>query len=202
MQALIFWWLHNQAFYSTLQQQAIEPLQKNGQNKSWADVGCSTGLLSRLGAKLNYEVIGYDLDSLSLKIASLLSFRYSNLKYKQQDIHTLDNTFDVITATSLLSVVPHKKASLDKLLSLLKDTNANLIIIEPTSKLTRKNVWKKIHDLKSFWFYKGLLLWSKARENKAIDNNIFSDLKDVRVEQKYFLDDMVCITYIQKLSTK
>ncbi|NQY94442.1 MAG: class I SAM-dependent methyltransferase, partial [Campylobacteraceae bacterium] len=143
-------------------------------------------------------IIGYDIDSLSLKIATLLSYAYNNVKYKKQDFNTIDITFDVITATSLLSVVPNKTKTLTKLISLLKDSNSTLILIEPTKALFKKNVWKKIDSFKSFWFYKGLLLWAKARENKAIDNDIFENLENISIKQTYFLDEMVCITYIQK----
>ena len=58
-----------------------------------------------------------------------------------------------------------------------------------------------IKNFKTFWFYKGLLLWAKAREGKVIDNNIFNKLKDIKIYQKYHLDDMVCITYMQLLKS-
>ena len=118
------------------------------------------------------------------------------------DLYTINNKFDIVSATSLLSVIDNKKEALVKLLSLLKDDNSTLIIIEPTEKLSSKNVWKLINNLKEFWFYKGLLLWAKAREGKAINNNIFKELKDVKIYQEYHLYDMICITHIQYATTK
>ncbi len=203
MQVLLFTWLHNQEFYISLQKKAVEPFsstasKNNKLEKTWADIGCSTGLLSRLAAKLNYTVTGYDIDKNSLKMASFLSRKYKNLSYEQKDFNTLNESYDVISATSLLSVVPKKEESLKKLISLLRDADSTLVLIEPTSKLTRKNVWKNISDLKSFCYYKGLLLWAKARENKAIDYKIFDSLQDITFTKEYHLDEMISITYVQK----
>ena len=170
-------------------------------NKSWADIGCSTGLLTRLAHHLNYHVTGYDLDALSLKIARLLSYNQKDIHYKNQDFHTLDEKFDMISATSLLSVVEDKKQSLDKLISLLKNSDSTLILIEPTEKLSVKNVYTLIHNIKTFWFYKGLLLWAKAREGKAISESLFDSLKTIEIQHTYYINDMIRITYIKNICT-
>jgi 2-polyprenyl-3-methyl-5-hydroxy-6-metoxy-1,4-benzoquinol methylase len=195
---LIFLWLHNQTFYKNLQKKALEPIGSTSKFKEWADIGCSTGLMSRLAKKKNYTVMGYDLNYFSLLLAKLLSFTTPNLQYKQQDFNTIEKKFDVITATSLLSVVKDKQASFDKLLSLLRNNDSILIIIEPTKNLNRKNVWALIHDFKTFWHYKGLLLWAKARENKDIDKNIFNKIFSENIFHTYDLDNMVRISYISK----
>ncbi len=75
---------------------------------------------------------------------------------------------------------------------------STLIIIEPSEHMSRKNVWKHIDGIKTFCFYKGLLLWAKAREGKHIDNTLFSSFKGISIEQKYYLHDMVCVSYIRK----
>lgn len=202
IRTIIFLWLHNQSFYKNLQKKVVESIDSTTFNKSWADIGCSTGLMTRLAEKLNYKVIGFDINNVSIILAKILSYKLKNINYEKQDLYTINNKFDIVSATSLLSVIENKKEALIKLLSLLKDDNSTLIIIEPTEKLSSRNVWKLINNLKTFWFYKGLLLWAKARENKAIDNNIFKELKDIKTYQKYHLDDMICVTYIQYEGTK
>ena len=195
---LIFLWLQNQTFYNKLQLEVIENINIATSHKSWADIGCSTGLLTRIAKKLNYNVSGFDLSFTSLLVAKILSFNLKNIKYFQKDFFTLDTKYDIITATSLLSVVKNKKEALVKLLSLLKDDNSTLIIIEPTSKLTIANSKKLITNLKTFWYYKGLLVWANARQNKAIDFNIFKSVNGISIIKKYYLDGMICIIYIKK----
>jgi 2-polyprenyl-3-methyl-5-hydroxy-6-metoxy-1,4-benzoquinol methylase len=192
-------WLHNQAFYRALQEEVVEFLPLTISGKTWVDIGCSTGLMPRLVRGLNYKAVGYDINGFSLMVANLLSFGFKNIEYKQENLYSIDRKFDIVSATSLLSVVDNKEQSLDKLISLLKDDNSTLIIIEPTKNLSLKNVWKLINGLKSFWFYKGLLLWAKARENKHIDSDIFGRIKNIDITQKYYLSSMVCVTYIKKL---
>jgi len=104
-----------------------------------------------------------------------------------------------VSATSLLSVVDNKKETLIKLISLLKDEKSTLIIIEPTEKMTKKRVRELMVDLKSFWFYKGLLLWANARERKLVSKDLFNDLAGTNISYKYYLDDMVCVSYLQKI---
>lgn len=195
---LIFLWLHHQTFYKALQQEVIAPFGFASGDKSWADVGCSTGLLTRLAQKSGYRVTGYDINNFSLFIAKILSYSKKNIAYNNENFHELKQTFDVVSATSLLSVVEDKKEALDSLLNLLKDKNSTLVIIEPTNELSRKNVYKHIHGLKSFWFYKGLLLWAKAREGKAVDEVLFENLEHVDITKKYYLEGMVCVRSIRK----
>ena len=82
---------------------------------------------------------------------------------------------------------------------MLKDKDSVLIIIEPSKDLKVKNVKKLINNFKTFWFYKGLLLWAKARESKHLNNEIFKEFKNIHIEQKYYLNNMVCTTYIKKI---
>jgi len=163
----------------------------------WADIGCSTGLMTRLAQKLGYNVVGYDLNYFSLLLAKILSFGLKNFTYVQIDFHKLEQKFDILSATSLLSVVENKEESLSKLIALLKDKSSTLIIIEPTKELTLKNVWSLVNNLQDFWFYKGLLLWTKARENKSISKNIFLKHDNIISTHKYFLHNMIRVSYIK-----
>ena len=193
-------WLQNQFFYRNLQEKVLQPIKASEKDQEWADMGCSTGLITRLAQKLNYHVTGYDINGFSLFVAKVLSYPKKNISYQNKDFHTLNTKFDIVSATSLLSVVDDKMQSLEKLISLLKDENSTLIIIEPSEHMSRKNVWKHIDSIKTFWFYKGLLLWAKAREGKHIDNALFNSFKDLNIERKYYLHDMVCVTYIKRIN--
>jgi len=111
---------------------------------------------------------------------------------------SLQQQFDVVSATSLLSVVDEKERALKKLIALLKDSDATLIIIEPTEKMCKEHVRELMVDLRTSWYYKGLLLWASAREGKAISSSLFNALEDVEVSHRYFLHEMVRVTYIKK----
>ena len=73
--------------------------------------------MTRLAYRLKYNVIGYDINSFSLFLAKLLSWGLKNISYEKRDFHNLEKKFDIVTATSLLSVVDDKKVSLIKLIS-------------------------------------------------------------------------------------
>ena len=191
-------WLHNQRFYRKLQAYALQSLDAEPQShQTWADVGCSTGLMCRLAGSRGYRVRGYDINAFSLWIARLLSLGKGDIHYSSQDFHTLTERYDVITATSLLSVLDDKAEALQALTALLKDTQSRLILIEPTEKMTVANVHARIDGLTSWWYYKGLLLWAKAREGKAMSLEVFETLGSIEVSHDYALDGMVRISLLK-----
>lgn len=67
--------------------------------------------------------------------------------------------------------------------------------------MTVTNVHALINNFKSWWYYKGLLLWAKAREGKSIPKSVFENLNNVNIYHKYYLDDMLEVTYIKKRVT-
>nr|WP_275851289.1 class I SAM-dependent methyltransferase [Sulfurimonas sp. SAG-AH-194-C20] len=194
----MFLWLHQQFFYKELQKEVIRPIQSGDEyTKTWADVGCSTGLMSRLASSLKYKITGIDINSFSLFVARLLSFNLKNTTYIKDDFSTLEEKFDVVSATSLLSVVDDKEATLNQLINLLKDEHSTLVIIEPTKNMTKENVWRLMPNFKKFWFYKGLLLWASAREGKEISEDLFTNLDKIHIKHNYYLHEMLRITYIR-----
>lgn len=96
--------------------------------------------MTRLVSKLNYKVIGYDINSLSIIIAKVLSFKSNNIKYIKEDFNQINDKFDIVSATSILSVVDYKKDSLLKMILLLRNEESTLIIIEPNENLSLKNI--------------------------------------------------------------
>lgn len=146
---------------------------------------------------MNFNVTGYDTDFLSIKIAEYLFPKLENLYYLQQDFNDCNIQYDVISATSLLSVMKEKKESLKKLISLLKDQNSALIIIEPTKHLTPYNVYKFMRSQRVFWSYKALMLWALARKNRHLEDDFFKNLTDICITQTDALEGMIQFTYIK-----
>ena len=194
----LFWYLQSQAFYQRIHKSAVEAadLQVSKEMK-WADVGCGIGLMSRMAYAHGYrDISSYDLDHGMIKWAKFINRKNTVLKYTQKDVMALEKKFDVISATSLLSVVPERSEVLEKLISLLKNEDSKLILIEPTEKMHVKNVWELVGNLKELYYYKMLFIWAKARQGKAVDETIFKDVKNI--SHKYLFNDMVRITIIGK----
>jgi 2-polyprenyl-3-methyl-5-hydroxy-6-metoxy-1,4-benzoquinol methylase len=193
--------LHHQSFYQNLQKFAVKSvvLPDNSNVKTWADIGCSTGLITRLARQLNYQVFGYDKDGFSIILANIFAFRYSNIIYQKQDFNTLSKNFDVVSAASLLSVTANKNATLIALIKLLKDQHSVLVLIEPTPALTLNNVYKLIDSIKDFWHYKGLFIWAKVRQGKNLPDNFFESFSNTNIRHYYRLNKMLKITHIQKV---
>ena len=198
MKVLLFWYLQSQAFYKSLHQHAVTlaDIDKGDNRLTWADVGCGVGLMSRIADVKGYKVDSYDLDSGMIRGAKFLNRKRPHLTYTVQDVMTLVKIYDVVSATSLLSVVPDKKATLSKLQSLLHDGKSTLILIEPTEKMSLKNAWKMVTSVNTFFQYKMLLVWANARQGQALDKTIFDDITNI--SHYDVLNDMVRITVIKQ----
>ena len=187
LNSVIFLWLGSQPFYRNIWQKLLEQIEPLAPSQtSWLDVGCNVGHLCRIAHTQGFQVTGLDIDTKALKFAKLLS--NAAIHYTQELKN--DEKFHIITAHSLLSVVDNKVKMLQELHN-YKQKEAQLIIIEPTEKLTLANVSKQIHSPSSFWYYKGLLLWAFFRQGKAIDINLLGDARHL-----YLYDEMIRISFL------
>ena len=196
MKVALFWWLQAQTFYKQLHHDAVEAagIVESDATCKWADVGCGVGLMSHIADGKGYKADSYDLDRGMIVLAKFLNRKRAHLSYEQQDVMQLTQRYDIVTATSLLSVVDDKKAVVNKLRSLLKNRDSKLVLIEPTEKMSVANVWKMVTGIKTFNHYKLLFVWAKAREGKAVDVVLFEDIKNIR--HHYLLEEMVRVTVI------
>ncbi len=174
MKIVKFWWLQSQAFYKKMHQDALElaNVTMTQELHSWADIGCGTGLMSEFATQKGYLIRSFDIDRWMIRFAKIIH-HHSLSNFQTTDVMQIEERFDIVSATSLLSVVDDKKAVLQKLNSLLKEKSSKLIIIEPTELLTKKNVIAFMKKTGKFYHYKHLYLWAKAREGKAVDISLF-----------------------------
>ena len=137
MRALLFWFLQAQDFYQKLHHDALllANTDAHDADKEWADIGCGVGLMSTLADKKEYKVSSYDLDAQMISFAKFLHKKRPQLHFEQKDVMEITQSYDIVSATSLLSVVPKKEAVLHKLRSLLKDENSQLILRAPLKTL-------------------------------------------------------------------
>jgi len=174
--AILFSWLQGAEFYYNLHEKAVNSLPVcNG--KTWIDLGCGPGLVSRLAASKNYDVLGIDRDPFMILSARLIAkINGSNAKFRIGDLDSISNIrADVLSGASLLAVIPDKRKALLQMWDCVKPTG-NLLIIEPTQLMTRENVDKVIKSGLPRKRVVGLRMWASARENRAVDNEIFKSI--------------------------
>ena len=198
MKVLLFWFLQAQTFYKKLHEDALVSAHVKTSNlkEEWADIGCGVGLMSTLANEKAYKVNSFDLDPQMITFAKFLHKDKPQLTFEVQDVMKLTHSYDVISATSLLSVVPQRKEVLTKLISLLKTQDSKLILIEPTKEMSVKNVYKLIHSPLDLWRYKMLFVWANARQGKEVSKEIFKDIKNI--SHHYFLNEMVRVSVLKK----
>ena len=176
--AVLFTWLQGAEFYSELHKQAVNTLPL-GEGKTWIDLGCGPGLLSRLASEKLYDVIGIDADISMIKAARRLKkWHGSKANFEVSDLTYLsDNKANVISAASLLAVLDDKEDALNKMWESVLP-KGYLLIIEPTELMNQENAKELIKTgLLPKKRLSGLKMWAIARENRAVDPAIFDTIK-------------------------
>lgn len=175
--AFLFTWLQGAGFYYDLHKQAVDTLPP-GDGKKWVDVGCGPGLIARLAAAKNYKTLGLDTDPSMIRMAQGLAlWEQSNAKFAVGDLGYLDGQqADVVSAASLLVVVPDQVETLKNLWNTVKP-GGHLLVIEPTDLMTTENAKKAINAGLPKKRVNGLRVWAKAREGRIIDPDIFDPIQ-------------------------
>ena len=175
--ALLFSWLQGAGFYYELHKQAVE-LLPDGNGKLWLDVGSGPGLVSRLAAQRGYQVMGIDSDTASIQTAKLIAVSQGlSIDFRVGDAFNLPpETADVVSAASLLAVLPDREKGLKSLWMAVRP-GGSLLVIEPTSKMTTENAEKLIqkNDLPCKRI-QALRMWASARQDNIVDPTIFESL--------------------------
>lgn len=133
LSALWFRYVQGAHFYQALHQQAVALLPP-GQGQAWLDVGCGPGLVTRLAHQHGYRATGLDLDAAMIWQARRQSSPPDGPSYVQaglDDMVLRAATADVVSAASLLMVVPDRGAALRQLLQALAP-GGTLLVIETT----------------------------------------------------------------------
>jgi len=176
--ARLFAWLQGADFYENLHRAAVEQLPP-GHGKSWLDVGCGPGLLTRLAAARGYASVGVDLDHHMIHVARRLAAREASpATFRTGDVllpGASQRQADVVSAASLLAVVKDKSAALDKLVRCVRP-GGKLLIVEPTAQLTMKAAKELTRNGALGRRSRGLRMWAHAREGKTVDPQLFGSL--------------------------
>lgn len=163
--ARLFSWVQSARFYEALHRQAVQLLPPGQATHPWVDVGCGPGLVTRLAAAHGYRATGIDIDPAMVRQArrtvgnGTIQFLHGGL----DTLAPLTPKAEVISAASLLAVLPDRPAALRQLLAGLAP-GGTLLLIEPDLSFTpthaaryRQQHRLSLHEASVLW------LWARTR---------------------------------------
>jgi len=122
--------------------------------------------------------MGIDSDAPSIQAAKLIAgSQCLSIDFRLGDAYHLPSeTADVISAASLLAVLPDREKGLTSLWRAVR-SGGSLLIIEPTDQMTTENAEKLIqqNDLPRKRI-EGLRMWASARQGNIVTPAIFESL--------------------------
>lgn len=168
LSALFFARVQAAPFYRRLHEEAIG-LLPSGQGQVWLDVGCGPGLVSRLAHRRGYRVTGVDADPAMVRQAQRQARhlapegpRFQVGRLGELGL-ALGGAADVVSAASLLAVLPDRPGALRDLLQLLRP-GGTLLLIEPSALMSPQSVRRYLAGqpgLRDAWV---LRLWARTRQ--------------------------------------
>ncbi|MGO9133548.1 MAG: class I SAM-dependent methyltransferase [Methylovirgula sp.] len=176
--AYLFAWLQDAAFYRDMSRAAADLAQETDDNDcgTWLDVGCGPGDLTRIAAAQGYASRGIDCDPAMIEMARRLgAARGSPAQFAVSDCAAESlrtERYDVVSASSLLIVMPNPAAVLQQLVALTKP-NGKVLIIEASGAMTRRHAFGKIvlGDLGSRAYMLGV--WAMFRAGRVLKDGVF-----------------------------
>jgi SAM-dependent methyltransferase len=171
--ARFFSWLSRTDFYSAAHAEAVALVPPSG--RTWVDVGCGPGLLALLAARRGYEARGYDLSPVMVRAARREATALGLPAVFE--VATLDELAragplaDVVSAASLIAVLPGHLDALAKLWRLVRPGGA-LLLVETTSRMRPFPTLPHLSGRGAL----GLFLWGLARNGHSAAADIESFL--------------------------
>lgn len=191
--ARFFEFLQDARFYRRLLRDAVA-LVPPREGATWTDVGCGPGLVARLAAERGFRASGFDLDPWMVALARRRARAAAlNIRYAVCPLDALaagEHEAAVVSAASLLAVVPDRRLATAKLLSCLS-AGGILLVVETSEAMTPVAAWAWLRREgfgRRNWL---LLIWALSRrKGRAI---VAADLASpgVRVDRHDLLDGMV-----------
>lgn len=135
LSARFFGYIQEADFYRDLHREAVALLPA-GAGQTWFDIGCGPGLVARLAHERGYDAVGFDLDADMIRLARKRSTAAAGARYVESGLDDLvvrHGQADVVSAASLLSVLPDRRTALAQLLNAV--TPAGTLLVVETSQM-------------------------------------------------------------------
>jgi trans-aconitate methyltransferase len=189
LSASLFAWIQAAPFYAAAHAQAVQRLP-DGNGRTWLDVGCGPGLVARLASRHGYEALGIDRDPAMIRRARQL-VRNEHCRFEVGDLeaHGVQHTADVVSAASLLIVVPDARRALARLWKWVRP-GGTLLVVETTREMNPARAKAVARGLRP-GRHEALTLWARARAGRAIDSAIFQELGSSGCERHSLLDGLI-----------
>lgn len=173
--ARLFAWLQDADFYRAMHIGAADALPC-GNRRTWLDVGCGPGLLTRIAADKGYAARGIDPDPRMIAAARRLAVKgNSSATFDVADIDAATRNgerFNVVSASSLLVVLPNPEQALLQLKALTKP-GGSVLIVEASHEITRMRAALEILSGKLGRRAYMLQVWAMFRSGRALSDDIF-----------------------------
>lgn len=175
LSAAFFSWVQSAAFYIDVHSRAVELLGR-GTGRTWLDVGCGPGMLSRLARERGYAVVGLDRDPAMIRFARYKTRGDQGCRYEVGDLNQMSGRYsaDVVSAASLLYVLPQPAVAIKQLWDCVRP-GGRLLVIETTEQMTpdvARNVSLPMQPAERLI----LSLWAQARRGRAVPKEVFYSL--------------------------
>ncbi|MDD5570350.1 MAG: class I SAM-dependent methyltransferase [Bacteroidales bacterium] len=176
-------------------------------NKKLIDVGCSTGIMTKLLSEHFSETAGVDIDINAIAYAKE-NFKNENLNFYVKDAMNLDfpdSSADVVNCSHIYEHVPDSKKLMSEIYRILKPEGVcffaagnRFVLIEAHYKLPLLSVipkWMahkyiKLFNKADFYYENHLTYWRLKKLVSAFEINDFTK-EIIKYPDKYYANDMI-----------
>lgn len=158
--ARFFTWVQRARFYVDLHREAVSLLPP-GDDRTWLDVGTGPGLVAGLAAERGYDALGIDKNPAMVAAAR---GRFPGARFEEAALPSHPTaTYDVVSAASLLIVVPDPRAAARALWEHVRP-GGHLLLVETTARMNpRETRPLSVSNPLVLW------LWARVRQGRAVD---------------------------------
>jgi SAM-dependent methyltransferase len=191
LSAALFSWVQGAGFYEGTCRAAVELLPP-GAGRTWLDVGCGPGLVTRLASRRGYDALGVDRDV--AMVCAARRFRHGSERYEVSDLEGVAALYqaaraDVVSAASLLYVLRDPESAVVLLWSCVRP-GGRLLVVETTRDMTPERVDRVLGRV-ARGRRLGLRLWARARRGRAVDRSVLDAARGATIERHLLLEGLV-----------